>query len=63
MKEKITLTRRWTGEYVISKGNNIFMYDLCPRLTKKWLGLKRQLKDESIEGYLEVKFTPIKKKK
>lgn len=55
------------GNYFISQG--LFCLTntgagLCPTRIKEMFGLKRHLKrNTNINGYLSVKFTPIRKKK
>ncbi len=69
MKRKVVLYRYDDGSnYQIYYGKtNQPLFNsqaLCPKLTKKWLGLKRHLVGmEKVGGYLEVKFTPTKKRK
>ena len=56
MKRKMWLTRDTNGLYRVWHytkrpvcyggfwgGDNLFLGELCPRLTKKWLGLKKHL--------------------
>lgn len=69
MKKKIKLHRYQDGgSYQIYYDKEweplFFPSTLCLELTKEWLGLKHHLrKEQTIQGYLEVKFTPIKGKK
>jgi hypothetical protein len=65
MKRKIILSRyEYSDDYMITHESKILLPKLCSKLIKKWLGLKRHLANGGyVKGYLEVKFTPIKKKK
>ncbi len=78
MRKKIWLLREAGGLYTIcekkpsldggyllySTGPRAIVKGLCSIEIKKWFGLRRQLKRNTcIQGYFNVSFTPIKKKK
>ena len=81
MKAKVWLSREEDGEYTMSFKKPVveeddfwgthwyckdtFLKNLCPSLTKKYLGLKRHLrKDKELAyGELEIKFKELKKPK
>ncbi len=65
MRRKIELWRENDGNYSLYEKDGVFLVgDLCGYIFKEWFGLKLNIrKGKSIEGYLSLKFTPIKKKK
>lgn len=78
MKKKIWLLRQMSGNYTICENKpplddgyitygseaKAIIKHLCGRQVKQWFGLDKHLKRNTcIQGYFNVSFTPIKKKK
>lgn len=78
MKRKVYLARAEDGEYALCPNTPIFddgtiwlyqnkgaiIVSLCPKLTKKWFGLKKHLRKRTcVKGTFNVSFVPDKKGK
>ncbi len=63
MKEKVFIYRYKGGGLCSVKTEDGYI-DICPEAVEKWCELKHAIpRGTKIEGKLEVKFTPIRKKK
>ena len=73
MRKKVWLSRDYFDQYCLTlfkpnfyevDNRGLIINDLCPKFVEKWFGLKRSLKrDEHVQGYFNVSFKPIRRKK
>ncbi len=76
MRKKIWLLREITGGYTMCGkkplldggywyyNSGVIVRHLCEKQVKRWFDLDRHLKNNTcVQGYFNVSFTPIKKKK